>query len=318
VEIKGKAQDEMTISRKIIIRQIGFRPGGSVMDLTEPGLELVKRCACDLAPDVEKALAEARDKEKKGSMAYNVFASILDNVKVAREQNVPMCQDTGAPVFWVYYPKSYSQKDMEEQLIEAVKRASKVPYLRPNAVDPVTGKNSGDNTGSGVPIFHFHEWDRDFLKVDLMLKGGGSENVSAQYKLPETSLGAGRNLDGVKKCVIDAVFKAQGKGCAPGVIGVGIGGNRDTGYSFAKQALMRKFDDANPDQKLDELEKGLMKDLNKLGIGGMGFGGKTTVLSVKATSLHRLPACYFVSVVYTCWAMRRHTMIVKGGEVSYD
>ncbi|MDP6115519.1 MAG: fumarate hydratase [Planctomycetota bacterium] len=288
------------------------------MDITEPGLELVRRCACELPPDVQKALAEARDREEGGSMAHSVFASILENVELAGRDSLPMCQDTGAPTFWIYYPRAYSQKEMEEQLTEAVIKASGVPYLRPNAVDPVTGKNSGDNTGNGAPVFHCHEWDEDHLKVDLMLKGGGSENVSAQYKLPEPSLGAGRNLEGVRKCVIDAVFQAQGKGCAPGIIGLGIGGNRDTGITFAKQALMRKLDEPNPDPALDELEKGLLEDLNSLGIGGMGFGGKTTVLSVKAVSLHRLPACFFVSVAYMCWAMRRHTMIIKGGEVSYD
>ena len=288
------------------------------MDLTEPGLELVRRCACELPADVREALAQARDREEEGSMAYGVFASILENVELARKDSLPMCQDTGTPIFWVHYPKGYSQKQIEEQLTEAVRAASEVPYLRPNAVDPVTGKNSGDNIGNGTPVFHCHEWNGDHLKVDLMLKGGGSENVSAQYKLPEPSLGAGRNLEGVRKCVIDAVFQAQGKGCAPGVIGVGIGGNRDTGIAFAKQALMRKLEEPNPAPELDELEKGLLEDLNSLGVGGMGFGGKTTVLSVKAVSLHRLPACYFVSVAYMCWALRRHTMVVRGEEVSYD
>ena len=315
---KEKAHTPVPLSHRFHRIGICFRPQGYIMDLTDPGLELVSRCACDLAPDVEKALAQARDREEKGSMAYSVFASILENVEFARRDSLPMCQDTGAPMFWIYYPKGYSQKEMEEQLTEAVREASKVPYLRPNAVDSVTGKNSGDNTGNGAPVFHCHEWDEDHLKVDLMLKGGGSENVGAQYSLPDSSLGAGRNLEGVRKCVIDAVFKAQGKGCAPGVIGVGIGGNRDTGFTFAKQALMRKFEEPNPDPELNELEEGLLADLNSLGIGGMGFGGQTTVMSVKAVSLHRLPACFFVSVVYTCWAMRRHTMIVNGGDVSYD
>jgi len=314
----GEAGASVALWHRFYSMRIWFRPQGDTMDLTEPGLELVRRCACDLAPDVQKALTDARDREEEGSMAYNVFASILENVEFARKDSLPMCQDTGAPMFWICYPKGYSQKEMEEQLTEAVREASRIPYLRPNAVDAVTGKNSGDNTGNGAPIFHCHEWDEDYLKVDLMLKGGGSENVGAQYSLPDSSLGAGRNLEGVRKCVIDAVFKAQGKGCAPGVIGVGIGGNRDTGFTFAKQALMRKFEDPNPDPELDDLERGLMEDLNSLGIGGMGFGGKTTVMSVKAVSLHRLPACFFVSVVYTCWAMRRHTMIVKGEEVSYD
>jgi len=288
------------------------------MDLTDAFLELVRRCAVELPPDVKQALAEARDMEKEGSMAYDTFDSILENIRVAREKNYPMCQDTGAPVFWVYYNSDHSQMELEKQLTDAVRRASGIPYLRPNAVDPLTGKNSGDNTGPGVPIFHFHEWEEDCLKVYLMLKGGGSENASSQYKLPDASLGAGRNLEGVRRCVIDAIYRIQGLGCAPGVVGVGIGGNRDTGFEGAKRALLRKLHEPNPDPELDRFERDLFVELNRLGIGPMGFGGKTTVLGVKAAALHRLPACYFVSVAYTCWAMRRHSMVVKGGEISYD
>lgn len=288
------------------------------MNLEKEMLELVKKCATDLPADVEQSLRDARDKEEEGSMAFNTFDSILRNVAIARENGVPMCQDTGGPIFWVFYNREYSQKELEEQLTAAVVRASGIPYLRPNAVDTLTGKNSGNNTGNGVPVFHFHEWDRDYLQVDMMLKGGGSENASSQYKLPNTDLGAGRNLEGVRKCVLHAINSVQGLGCAPGVIGVGIGGNRDTGFEAGKRSLFRKLNEDNPIPELDELEKRLVGDLNELGIGPMGFGGRTTVLKVKVDALHRLPACYFVSVAYTCWALRRHSMIVKGGEVSYD
>ncbi len=288
------------------------------MDLTDAFLELVRLCATELPLDVKQALMDARDREEKGSMACNTFNSLLENIEIARERKFPMCQDTGGPIFWVNYNREHSQMELERQMIEAVKRASGIPYLRPNAVDPLTGKNSGDNTGAGVPVFHFHEWDKDYLQVHMMLKGGGSENASSQYKLPDTGLKAGRNLEGVRRCVIDAINRVQGLGCAPGVIGVGIGGNRDTGFEGAKKALLRKFDEPNPDPRLDELERKLLEELNLLGIGPMGFGGKTTVLKVKVAALHRLPACYFVSVAYTCWAMRRHSMTVKGGDVSYD
>ena len=288
------------------------------MDLTDAFLELVRLCAVELPADVKQALERARKGEEEGSMAQNTFNSLLENVEVARKNNFPMCQDTGAPIFWVHYNSDHSQLELERQMTGAVKRASGIPYLRPNAVDPLTGKNSGDNTGNGIPIFHFHEWDKDYLKVDMMLKGGGSENASSQYKLPDQGLGAGRNLEGVRRCVLDAINRVQGLGCAPGVVGVGIGGNRDTGFEAAKYALLRKFDEPNPVPELDVLEKRLLDELNQLGIGPMGFGGNTTVLDVKAAALHRLPACYFVSVAYTCWAMRRHSMIVKGGEVTYD
>jgi fumarate hydratase class I len=289
-----------------------------VEDHTEDFVELIRLCATELPEDVKQALRDARDKEEEGTMAYNTFASILENVEVAKDKKFPMCQDTGAPIFWINYTPLYPQIELEKQITEAVRRASKIPYLRPNAVDSLTGKNSGDNTGTGVPIFHFHQWDKDHLEVKMMLKGGGSENASSQYKLPNGDLGAGRNLEGVRKCVIDAINNVQGLGCAPGVIGVGIGGNRDTGFEASKKRLLTKFDEPNPNPELDKLEKQLLEDINQLGIGPMGFGGRTTVLNVKVAALHRLPACYFVSVAYTCWAMRRHTMTVKEGVVSYD
>jgi fumarate hydratase class I len=289
-----------------------------VEDHTEDFVELIRLCATELPSDVKQALKDARDKEEEGGMAYNTFASILENVEVAKDKKFPMCQDTGAPILWINYNPDYPQMELETQITEAVRRASKIPYLRPNAVDSLSGKNSGDNTGAGVPIFHFHQWDKDYLEVNMMLKGGGSENASSQYKLPNGDLGAGRNLEGVRKCVIDAINNVQGLGCAPGVIGVGIGGNRDTGFEAGKKRLLTKFDEPNPNPELDKLEKQLLEDINQLGIGPMGFGGRTTVLNVKVAALHRLPACYFVSVAYTCWAMRRHTMTVKEGVVSYD
>jgi len=280
-------------------------------------LELLRRAATSLPSDVMNALKHAYETEESEAAKMNLKA-ILENVEVAVDQSLPMCQDTGAPIFWVHYPGSYSQTELRRNMKEAVQAASEIPYLRPNAVDSITGKNSGDNLGNGVPVFHFEEWDEEHLKVELMLKGGGSENVSPQYKLPDSSLGAGRNLEGVRRCVIDAVFKAQGLGCAPGVIGVTVGGNRDTAYAAAKRALMRPFDDSNPVPELNELEQRLMRELNELGIGPMGFGGKTTVLAVKAAALHRLPACFFVTIAYNCWALRRQTMTIKGGVVSYD
>ncbi|MDP6154863.1 MAG: fumarate hydratase [Candidatus Thermoplasmatota archaeon] len=280
-------------------------------------LELLRRAATTLPSDIMNTLARAYENEESDAAKMNLKV-ILDNVRIAGEQSLPMCQDTGAPIFWIHYPRSYSQAELRRKMNEAVRVASQIPYLRPNAVDSITGKNSGDNIGAGVPVYHFEEWDENYLKVELMLKGGGSENVSPQYKLPDSSLGGGRNLEGVRRCVIDAVFKAQGLGCAPGVIGVAIGGNRDTAYAAAKKALMRPFDDQNSMPELNELEQRLLKELNELGIGPMGFGGKTTVLAVKAVALHRLPACFFVSIAYNCWALRRQTMIIKGGEVSYD
>ena len=158
---------------------------------------------------------------------------------------------------------------------------------------------------------HFHEWEEDYLHVDLLLKGGGCENSSAQYKLPDARLKAGRDLDGVRKVVLDSVYQAQGKGCAPGVLGVAVGGDRGSSYIKSKQQLLRPLDDSNPDESLAGLEEQLYQEANELGIGPMGFGGKTTVLGVKVGAQHRLPASYFVSIAYMCWANRRASMDVN-------
>ncbi|MBN1946882.1 MAG: fumarate hydratase [Bradymonadales bacterium] len=288
------------------------------MDLTEVFVELTRRCATDLAPDVCGAIQAAVEREVEGSTARSTLEAILANVEVARTTSTPICQDTGTPVLWVSYPSRFSQLELEHQMLAAIRKASALSYLRPNAVDAVSGKNSGDNTGILFPTFHFHQWERRELQVEMMLKGGGSENVSIQYSLPDSSLKAGRNLEGVRRCVVDAVFRAQGQGCAPGFIGVGIGANRDTGYEVAKRALMRPADHEHPNPDLAALERRLLEDLNQLEIGPMGFGGRTTALGVKVGFAHRLPACYFVSVAYTCWALRRNTVIVSDSEVSYD
>jgi fumarate hydratase class I len=151
-----------------------------------------------------------------------------------------------------------------------------------------------------------------------MLKGGGCENVGAQYSLPNSQLGAGRDLAGVRKAVLDAVHKAQGKGCAPGILGVAIGGDRGSSYYASKETLFRQLDDPSPDEQLAALEIRLTEEANQLGIGPMGFGGQTTALGTKITSLNRLPASYFVSVSYMCWAYRRRRMILRDGQASYQ
>jgi len=290
------------------------------IDITNPSVELIRLCACVLREDIKKRIVEARGKELEGSTSQKVFDTILENAKVAAEKSLPMCQDTGMAIFWVHHPKGISQSGLESQLVKAIKKATKRSYLRPNTIDSLSGKNPGDNSGKGTPVFHFHEWNKDTIKVDLMLKGGGSENVSAQYKLPDIPLAAGRDLEGVRRCVLDAVFKAQGEGCSPGVIGVCMGGARDTGYSAAKEALLKDLDVPNPAPELREFEERLVKDINALGIGPMGFGGKTTTIGVKVTALARHPATFYVSVAYTCWALRRYSMTIRSrkGGVIYD
>jgi len=287
-------------------------------DLTESFVELVRRAATDLPPDMEQALRDAKTKEEPGSAAEGALDTILKNVEMAREHATPICQDTGTPIFEIHHPLGISTRQLADQIRRAVAIATERSYLRPNAVDSLTGKNSGDNTGEDFPTMHFYEWDEAHIHVDLLLKGGGCENVSAQYKLPDASLRAGRDLDGVRRVALDAVYQAQGKGCSPGVLGIAVGGDRGSSYVKSKQQLLRPLADHNDNPDLAALEDQLYEEANELGIGPMGFGGKTTVLGVKVGALHRLPASYFVSIAYMCWANRRASMDVQpGGEVSY-
>ena len=288
-----------------------------MQDLTDAFVELIRRAAALLPADMERALRKAREDEESGSAAEGALDTILQNVEMSRTKSTPICQDTGTPIFTIHYPLGVSTRTLADQIRRVCAIATEKGYLRPNAVDSLTGKNSGNNTGIDFPTMHFEEWDEEGLKVNLILKGGGCENVSTQYELPNTELGAGRTLDGVRRVVLDAVYKAQGLGCAPGVLGVAVGGDRGTSYIKSKQLLLRPVDDTNEDPKLAELEARLLEEGNQLGIGPMGFGGKTTLLGVKVGTLHRLPACYFVSVAYMCWANRRASMRVVGEEITY-
>jgi fumarate hydratase class I len=291
------------------------------IDLTDAFVELVRKAATDLPADMEQAISKAKGREEPGSAAEGALDTILNNVNLARENSTPICQDTGTPIFEIYYPVGVSTRSLSEQIRHAVAEATEQSYLRPNAVDSLTGKNSGDNTGEDFPTIHFHEWGKMALHVDLLLKGGGCENVSSQYKLPDTGLKAGRDLDGVRRVVLDSVYQAQGKGCAPGVLGIAIGGDRGSSYIKSKQQLFRPLEDTNPNEDLAALEDQLYRETNELGIGPMGFGGKTTILDVKIGAQHRLPASYFVSIAYMCWANRRASMDVslegQDAEVTY-
>lgn len=272
--------------------------------LFETVLELIRRTSTQLPDDVINAITAARKTEAKGSNADLALDVIGCNIGLARESSLPVCQDTGTILFYVHTPVGYDQIGFQETATEAVRQATKVGYLRQNSVDSVTGKNTGDNTGLGSPVFHFHQWRKPHVEVKLMLKGGGCENMNAQYSLPHPEFG-GRDLRGVENAILDCVLQAQGQGCGPGILGVCIGGDRGTGYAFAKEQLLRTMSEGNADPQLAELEQRIVEKANKSGIGPMGFGGTTTLLACKIGKQNRLPACYFVSIAYMCWAFRR-------------
>jgi fumarate hydratase, class I len=289
-------------------------------DLTEKILELIRRTSSNLPADVEARLKASVEKEAPGSAARGALETIMKNIELSRQNSTPICQDTGTPIFYVYYPEGWSTRKLKEQIRTALAEATKRSFMRPNAVDAIYDKNTGNNLGGDdFPYIHFEEVDAGQpLMIELMLKGGGCENVGAQYSLPNNQLGAGRDLAGVRKVVLDAVQKAQGQGCAPGILGVAIGGDRGSSYVKSKEILFDQLGERNADPELASLEERLTEEANTLGIGPMGFGGKTTVIDTKITGLSRLPASYFVSVSYMCWAYRRRKMTVKGDEVIYD
>jgi fumarate hydratase class I len=271
-------------------------------------LQLIVKTSTDLPPDVRAAMRGAVGSEPGGTQSAQALTIIAQNIDQAAAGEGAICQDTGMLTFEVHVPRGSDQILMRQQIHEAVAKATKLGKLRPNSVDSITGENSGDNLGPGTPIIHFDQWEQDDIEIKLLLKGGGCENMNAQYSLPSElpRLGrADRTLEGVRKCILHAVWQAQGKGCSPGAVGVCVGGDRTAGYLHAKEQLFRTLDDVNPDPRLAELEASIMGTVNSLGIGTMGFGGNVSLIGCKVGALNRLPASFFVSVAYDSWAYRR-------------
>ncbi len=283
-------------------------------------VNLIIDTSTNLPPDARRALVRAKMQEEAGSRASLALDTIIDNVVTAEEEQGPICQDTGMPTFEIMVPVSANQITMKKQILEAVVETTRTGKLRTNSVDSLTGKNSGNNLGPGTPVIHFHQWEEDYIEVRLLLKGGGCENKNIQYSLPTELDGlgkAGRDLDGVRKCILHAVYQAQGQGCAAGFIGVSIGGDRTSGYQHAKEQLFRQLDDVNDNTDLAKLEEYILEKANQLEIGTMGFGGRVTLLGCKIGVQNRLPASFFVSVAYNCWAFRRQGVRIdpKTGEI---
>lgn len=273
-------------------------------------VELIRITSTVIPDDVAKTLMKARSTEEANTTASYAMNIIKDNMDLAKFKSQPLCQDTGTVIFFIYHPPGFHQNAFKELIKKSVVKATQLGFLRQNSVNSLTGENAGTNLGEGHPSVHFYEHNKKEVEVKLVLKGGGCENVSAQYSLPDTTLGAGRDLEGVRKVVIDAVYKAQGKGCGPGALGVCIGGDRADSAYLAKKQLLRKLDDKNSIPELSKLENEIVETCNKLGIGPMGFGGKTTLLSCKMTHANRVPASFFVSISYMCWAFRRQGVVL--------
>ena len=276
--------------------------------LRESLLALITETATNLPADVRQVLKRARHKEKPDTQAHQALHIINLNVDMAKDKVSPICQDTGMPTFYVHTPVGVNQIEIRKAICEMIAEATRRGKLRPNSVDSITGENSGLNLGPGTPVIHFEQWEQDEIEIMLLLKGGGCENKNIQYSLPDNleHVGkAGRDIEGVYKCILHAIWQAQGQGCSAGFLGVSVGGDRTSGYEHAKKQLFRDQNDTNSEPALAELENRVMGHANSLGIGTMGFGGDVTLLGCKIGALNRLPASFFVSVAYNCWAFRR-------------
>ena len=272
-------------------------------------LDLIIRTSSDLPADVREAMARTMAEEIPASQSSQALNVIGTNIDMAESCEGPICQDTGWPTFEIRTPVGANQMEMKKDIAAALEDATRRGKLRPNSVDSITGKNSGNNLGPGTPTVHFEQWENEEeIEVKLLLKGGGCENKNIQYSVPCELPHLGRtdrSLEGVRKCLLHAVWQAQGHGCSAGAIGVCIGGDRMQGYTMAKQQLFRTLDDVNPNPELARLEDYILKTSNLLGIGTMGFGGNATLIGCKIAAVNRLPACFFVTVAYDCWAFRR-------------
>jgi fumarate hydratase subunit alpha len=282
--------------------------------LTNVAFNLIKTAAVYLPNDVKQALQDAYLKETNVTGKTQLTA-ILQNIRLAEQRRVPICQDTGTITFYVRAGADLENLDsVEPALKEAVRKATEKVPLRPNAVDPFTQRNSGDNTGRQVPVVHWEIVPGEDLELTVMLKGGGSENVTAFGMLnPDES------MKGLKRFVVDAVMKAGAQPCPPTILGVAVGGSADVAVALAKGALLKPLGEANADPQLAKLERELLHAVNATGIGPMGLGGDSTVLGVHVDYAFRHPASFPAAVVFSCWCDRRATARISGnGEVTYS
>lgn len=284
------------------------------VDLVENvAFNLINQAVIYLPEDVKKALKRAYD-EETSKIGKRQLKIILDNIALAEKEKVPLCQDTGIAKFYIRTGAQVKKLDeIEREILRATQRATRDIPLRPNAVNPFTQKNSGDNTGRFTPSFDWEIVPGNNLELTVMIKGGGSENFSAIGMLSPS-----QGILGIKKFVIDTVVKAGAQPCPPSILGVAIGGGTEIATKLAKKALLRPLDKPNSDPSIAKLEKEIFEVTNMTGIGPMGMGGKTTILGVHIDYAHRHPATFPVAVAINCWAARRATAkIGTEGKVEY-
>ena len=274
---------------------------------------ILKQAVIYLPDDVKQALKKAYA-EETSDMGKTQLKTILDNIELAEKYQAPVCQDTGTIIFYIKAGAQAKNLDtIEEALINATRKATKEIPLRPNAVHPFMGKNSGDNTGRYIPYVNWEIVFGDKIEMTVMTKGGGSENVCIGGMIVP-----GDGINGLKKFVVDAVIKAGAQPCPPNILGIAMGGGADISMKLAKKALMIPLTEHNPDPEIAKLENEIFEAVNMTGIGPMGLGGKTTVLGVHIDYAYRHPASFPAAVAFNCWAARRASARINAdGSVEY-
>ena len=274
---------------------------------------ILKQAVIYLPGDIKQALKRAYA-EETSETGKTQLKAILDNIELAEKYQAPVCQDTGTIIFYVKAGSEAKDLDkIEEALTKATRRATKEIPLRPNAVDPFSQKNSGDNTGRFIPQVNWEIVSGNIIELTVMTKGGGSENVCVTGMLVP-----GEGIKGLKKFVIDAVIKAGAQPCPPTILGIAMGGGVDVSIKLAKKTLLRPLNELNSDPEIAKLEKELFEAANMTGIGPMGLGGKTTVLGAHIDYAFRHPASFPAAVAFNCWASRRASARINtDGTVEY-
>jgi len=262
-------------------------------------IELLKRAECNLPKDVESALEKAL-KAERNEIAGIQLRNILDNVRYARENEIPICQDTGILRFYVKLgtDPDINHEEVEKVIYRAVERATEEIPLRPNSVDAITRNNLGN-----IPEIEFEFIKENFIEITAFPKGAGAENMSALEMLTPSE-----GVDGVKDFVLETVSTAGGNPCPPTIVGVGIGGLSDAAMKLAKRALLRTVGEKNPNKKIAKLESELLMEINQLQIGPMGLGGNTTSLAVNIETAPCHTGSLPVAVNLQCWANRKATV----------
>lgn len=264
-------------------------------------VDMMRRAATSLPPDVVAALKDAHRNESVETGKTQLQA-ILENIELGGGKT-PLCQDTGVMLFYATVGKGFGDVSfLPSALGAAVRRATVEVPLRPNAVHPLTRKNSGDNTGRNMPYITWDFGSGDLLELTVMTKGAGSENMSSLAMLTPS-----QGVAGVKRYVIEHVIKSGGQPCPPTIIGVGIGGSADIALKLAKKALLRPLGQHHPEEEIAALERDLLKGINMTGIGPMGLGGTYTALGVNVEYAHCHTASLPLGVNTQCWAARRST-----------